>query len=51
MEPVDRKSLVYKGMVPNVNCCSQALRILPNGEWIVLPMRALRRVVYSWQFI
>lgn len=34
----DRKSLVYKGMVPNCTCCDQALRILPNGEWIVVFM-------------
>ena len=35
---MDRKSLVYKGMPPNITCCDQALRILPNGEWIVLFM-------------
>ena len=34
----DRKALVYKGMPPNVTCCDQALRILPNGEWIVFFM-------------
>jgi len=35
---VDKKALVYKGMPPNVTCCDQALRILPNGEWIVVFM-------------
>ena len=34
----DKKALVYKGMPPNVTCCDQALRILPNGEWIVVFM-------------
>lgn len=34
----DRKALVYKGMPPDVTCCDQALRILPNGEWIVVFM-------------
>ncbi len=29
---MDRKSLVYEGIVPNVNYCSQALRILPNVD-------------------
>lgn len=35
---MDKKALVYKGMPPNVTCCDQALRILPNGEWIVVFM-------------
>jgi len=35
---MDRKSLVYKGLPPNNTCCDQALRILPNGEWIVVFM-------------
>ncbi|OGV70523.1 MAG: hypothetical protein A3K19_24690 [Lentisphaerae bacterium RIFOXYB12_FULL_65_16] len=35
---MDRKALVYKGMVPNCTCCDQALRILPNGEWITVFM-------------
>ena len=32
---MDRKALVYKGMIPDHCCCDQALRLLPNGEWIV----------------
>lgn len=35
---MDRKALVYKGMVPNCTCCDQALRILPGGGWIVVFM-------------
>ena len=35
---MDRKSLVYKGMPPDITSCDQALRILPNGEWIVVFM-------------
>ena len=34
----DRKALVYKGIPPNITCCDQALRILPDGEWIVVFM-------------
>jgi len=34
----DRKALVYKGMVPNCTCCDQTLRILPNGDWVVIFM-------------
>ncbi len=37
-DPTDRKALVYKGMPPNHTCCDAALRILRNGEWIVLFM-------------
>ncbi len=33
---MDKKALVYKGMPPAINCCSQQLSILPNGEWIVI---------------
>jgi len=35
---MDRYSLVYKGMPPNHCCCDQCLRILPNGEWVVIFM-------------
>lgn len=35
---MDRKALVYKGDPPNCTCCDQALRILCNGEWIVVFM-------------
>jgi predicted neuraminidase len=38
MSDQDRKSLVYKGVAPNCTCCDQALRILPNGEWVVVFM-------------
>lgn len=48
---MDRKSLVYKGMVPNVNCCSQALRILPSGEWVVLFMTGGNREPEPGNFI
>ncbi len=51
MKSEDRKSLVYKGMVPNVNCCSQALRILPNGEWVVLFMTGGNREPEPGNFI
>lgn len=34
----DRTAVVYKGLPPNHTCCDQALRILPNGEWIVVFM-------------
>jgi len=34
--PQDHKTLVYKGMPPNITCCDSALRILPDGEWIVV---------------
>lgn len=34
----DRYALVYKGSPPDHNCVDQALRILPNGEWIVVFM-------------
>lgn len=35
---MDKKALVYKGISPNYTCCDQALRILPDGEWIVVFM-------------
>jgi predicted neuraminidase len=35
---MDRQALVYKGMPPNITCCDQALRIMPDGEWIVFFM-------------
>ena len=38
MKFIDKKSVVYQGVAPNVNCCSQALRVFPNGEWVVLFM-------------
>ncbi len=34
----DRKALVYKGLPPNITCCDQALRILPDGQWLVVFM-------------
>lgn len=35
---MDRKSLVYRGSAPDSMICDQELRILPNGDWIVLYM-------------
>jgi predicted neuraminidase len=35
---MDRYSLVYRGAPPDITCCDQTLRILPNGEWMVLFM-------------
>jgi len=35
---MDRKSLVYKGVDKDITCCDQALRILPDGTWIVVFM-------------
>jgi predicted neuraminidase len=35
---MDRRALVYKGLPPDHTCCDQALRILPNGEWLVIFM-------------
>jgi len=34
----DRSALVYKGLPPNCTCCDQALRTLPDGEWVVVFM-------------
>jgi len=34
----DRMALVYKGYPPNHTCCDQALRILPDGTWVVVFM-------------
>jgi predicted neuraminidase len=35
---MDYSSLVYKGLWPDATCCDQVLRILPDGEWIVIFM-------------
>jgi len=35
---MDRCTHVYKGSPPDHCCCDQALRQLPNGEWIVVFM-------------
>ncbi len=35
---MDKYALVYKGLPPNMTCCDSTLRILPNGEWIVVFM-------------
>ena len=41
---MDRTALIYKGLPPNHTCCDQALRILPNGEWIVVFMTGGRTI-------
>lgn len=33
---MDRKSLVYRGTSPDTTTVDQALRILPDGEWVVI---------------
>ena len=38
IERRDRMALVYKGSPPNHTCCDQALRILPDGTWVVVFM-------------
>jgi len=38
IERTDRMALVYKGSPPNHTCCDQALRILPDGTWVVVFM-------------
>lgn len=38
MTASDRKAVVYKGRPPDHCCVDQALRILPDGEWIVVFM-------------
>lgn len=35
---MDRSALVYKGWWPDVTCCDQVLRILPDGTWLCLFM-------------
>ncbi|MHB9034243.1 MAG: sialidase family protein, partial [Anaerolineae bacterium] len=35
---MDRSALVYRGTPPNTTVCDQALRILPDGTWMVLLM-------------